>query len=123
MKKDFRRDYAKNAFRLWGKFGEPSPEEAARLMLTGEITQKELCDFEACFAVFDALRNEEKEYIISAVRAVYLTENGREIEKRDISMRVVAFSLSLHADERTVYRYLSSARKLFWRFRGGIAAN
>lgn len=115
MRKDPERDYATAAFRLWGQYGCPTPKEAVLLMLTGEITEPELCDFEACSEVFDALKKRGRGYIIDAVRAVYLCEPEKTLGKMEISHRVTSFALTLPADERTVYRYLKIAREMFIR--------
>lgn len=115
MRKDPEREYATAAFRLWGSYNCPTPEESVLLMLTGEITEPELCDFEACSEVFDALRKRERGYIIDAVRAVYFSDPKETLGRMEISCRVTSFALTLPADERTVYRYLKIAREMFIR--------
>lgn len=115
MRKDPERDYATAAFRLWGSYNCPTPEESAMLMLTGKITKSELCDLEACAQVFDALRKRGRGYIIDAVRAVYLCLPEKTLGRTEISSRVTSFAITLPADERTVYRYLQIARDMFIR--------
>lgn len=56
--------------------------------------------------------------IIRALQLVYMAEPDREPAKGEISMRVVRAGLHLHADDRTIYRWLGNARTIFAAERG-----
>jgi len=104
------RDRATNAFRRWALLGSPSRDQIKNV--------KGAEDLRACAAVFAqlALRPNGAE-IAAAVRAVYMEESWRPIRKAEVTMRVRRAAWELHADERTVYRWLGTARKLWTMFR------
>lgn len=138
MKKDFTRDYATAAFRMWAKHGCPTYDEIeekikkqaiaragnvsplkALAFADAEINKRSamLCDIMACEKTF-AVLDEHRKYISDAVRAVYMTEPGEELRTNDITSRVVKYSMKSHVCERQIYRYLRFARELFCGFRG-----
>jgi len=66
-------------------------------------------DANAVFAVYEAfccLRTLGDEETIRAVKAVYLTEPWHHLPAKEISRRVLHFSIEHHCDERTVWRRL-----------------
>lgn len=68
-------------------------------------------------AVYDTLRLLRfygKEETVRAVRAVYFTYPGCRLKKNDLSLRVRRFAMENYCDERTVYRRLSEALRLWW---------
>ena len=138
MKKDFTRDYAASAFRMWAREGRPTYIEAtekikksaveragnvsplkALIYADDEVDRHSamLCDILACEETFAALDRYEK-HISDAVAAVYMAEPTRELRANDISSRVIRYSLKAHICERQVYRYLRQARELFCAYRG-----
>lgn len=138
MRKDFTRDYATAAFRLWASMGCPTYEEAlaeikkralaragnvdplkALAYAEAEIDKRsaELCDIMACEETF-AVLDENRKYISNAVREVYMIDPAREVRSGELSARVRRYARIVPASERQVYRWLSQARKLFCAFRG-----
>ena len=137
MKKDFTRDYATAAFRMWASSGCPSYAEAVEKIkkrvkergrtdsdndteaIEAELEKKsaELCDIMACeetFAVLDGNRR----HISEAVRQVYMVDPLHEPKRGELSARVLKYALDVPASEVQVYRWLRSARELFCVFRG-----
>ena len=67
-------------------------------------------------AVYDTLRlfaAYGREETVRAVRAVYFTYPGCRLKKNDLSLRVRRFAVENYCDERTVYRRLAEALKLY----------
>lgn len=139
MKKDFVRDYATAAFRLWAMRGCPTYEqEFARIEIRAQEKAKdadpakavafaqaeldkraaELCDIMACAETFRILEEHGKELVCEAVKAVYMIEPWREPKRDEISKRVLGFAINTPTSERQVYRWLSQARNLFALARG-----
>lgn len=85
-----------------------------------------LAEFEAklldILAVESTLRilslRENGQAIKRAVEIVYFTEPDRDIRRNEITERSIYAALIIHADERTVYRYLKQARAIFAQERG-----
>lgn len=104
------RDRATEAFRRWARAGCPG---------IGEIKDTAGAeDLRACVAVFTDLarvhrKNDAGKEIARAVEMVYMAEPKRTLRRADITMRVRRAAFLLHADERTVYRWLGIARKLW----------
>ena len=48
-----------------------------------------------------------------AVRAVYFFGRGRRLRRNEISLRVRRFADEYYLDDRTVYRHLADAKRLF----------
>lgn len=138
MRKDFTRDYATAAFRLWASMGCPTYEEAlaeiekralaragnvdplkALAYAEAEIDKRsaELCDIMACEETF-AVLDENRKYISNAVREVYMIDPAREVRSGDISARVKCYARNTYVSEVQVYRWLRYARELFCAFRG-----
>jgi len=141
MKKDNIRDYATAAFQYYAKMGKPTyrslkaqlmadalgqyqkvksdckgtevskPTEAAVLYAEKEIESREaeLLDILAVEKVCEMLHFEERK----AVELVYFQIISRDFKKGEISNLVCNASLMIPASERTVYYYLSKARKMF----------
>ena len=67
-------------------------------------------------AVYDTLRllrASERAECIAAIRAVYFYGAGRRPRKNDITYRIRRLAHESHCDERTVYRRLQYAKKLY----------
>ena len=67
-------------------------------------------------AVYDTLRLlhiSGKDDVISSIYAIYFDLLGRRPKKNEITSRVIRHAYDTHRDERTVYRQLEYARKLY----------
>ena len=67
-------------------------------------------------AVYDTLRILKiscKNEIIEAVYAIYFDTINRKPKRNEISLRITRYAYESHCDERTVYRQLQYARKLY----------
>lgn len=113
MKKDPERARAIAAFVRYAARGCPSNEDSIF------YTEDESKDIFAINGMFEYLNNEGKEYIAKAVREVYmfLPKNGR---KMNSSGRVLAYATKAYADERTVYRWIRYAVKIFTTLRESL---
>ena len=139
MKKDFVRDYATAAFRLWAIRGcntyeqemeriEKRAEENAKdadsdkavEFAQAELVKRvaELYDIMACDETFRLLEKQGKGIICSAVKEVYMIDPWREPKRDEIAKRVLRFAIDTPASERQVYRWLAEARNLFAALRG-----
>lgn len=49
----------------------------------------------------------------TAVRAIYFTYRGKAPRRNEITLRVRRFAVEHYLDDRTVYRYLAYAKRLF----------
>ena len=70
----------------------------------------------AMLAVCDTLRLLRflgREETVAAVRAVYFVRHGRTPKRNEISLRVRRFAAEHYLDDRTVYRRLADAKRLF----------
>lgn len=146
MKKDNIRDYATEAFRYYAACGMKSSEELKQqvkeriyeqskreIIRSGSGThsdntacavmkaEDEILNMQAdildIIAVEKTLRQLNK-YQRTAVEIVYFAEADRDLTRNDISQRVHKAELTIPAGEKTVYRWLSKARKIFARERG-----
>ena len=125
MIKDFTRDYATAAFRMWASMGCPSYETAAEQLKKKENAQDvlrgkhsaELYDILACEETF-AVLDKNRKYISNAVREVYMIDPTHEPKRGEVTARVLRYALEVPASEVQVYRWLRSARELFCEFRG-----
>ena len=71
-------------------------------------------------AVYDTLRLlwlDGEDETISAIKNVYFAGKAFRLTKHDISSRVLAIACENHCDERTIYRRLEKARKLYEKVR------
>ena len=110
------RDRATEAFRRWARAGCPGPDQ----IRDGKGAE----DLRACVAVFAVLGHSQQRRenfpaheIECAVRDVYMAEPTRKLRWAEISGRVRRVAFCLCADERTVYRWLSTARRMWADFR------
>lgn len=71
-----------------------------------------LRDISAVNAVLDTLRDNGKQYIVDAVTAVYFYHPHRKLREGAIKARIRRFAVEYPAGERSVYRWLKSARTL-----------
>ena len=76
-------------------------------------TKGEALDLLAVYDTMRLLRISNKTEVIKAVYAVYFGHLGRNPRKNEISDRVLRHATENYCDERTVYRQLEYARKLY----------
>jgi len=145
MKKAHYRDYATEAFRFWARKGPAekyrqslwnealerherlerstgisAPSEAAIMRAEQAVkdAEAELKDMDAVEFALEALEKLRGRAAIKAIQMVYLKDPNRDIQKGEIEDRVHEAEISIPASERTIYRYLSLARRLFAEKRG-----
>ena len=76
-------------------------------------TRVSALDMLAVYDTLRLLRVSEREECIAAIYAVYFYEVGRRPRKNDITYRARRLAYESHCDERTVYRRLQYAKKLY----------
>lgn len=67
-------------------------------------------------AVYDTVRFLKfigKDEVLKAVEAIYLTDYKSLKKRNAVSMRVIRYAYEINYDERTVYRQLEYARKIY----------
>lgn len=133
-KKEWYMDYATHAFVRYANLGCPTREQYEerirndcyrRLSLhepsfivikaNAEVSVREplLKDIDAVNRVFAVLEKQNKPHIAAAIRAVYFVEPYGKPKHGAITSRVRRFAYEYPANERTVYKWLKSARLLF----------
>jgi hypothetical protein len=138
-KKEYWLDYATHAFVRYAKLGGPTrkeyeeklrcaaikefsmlPPEKAALKIERAIKDREGCmlDIDAVNAVLKTLKKQGKREIIGAICAVYFENPIGKPRKGAITSRARRYAIECPADERTVYKWLKSARRLFAIYRG-----
>lgn len=148
MLKDHIRDYATEAFRYYAAEGKPTYEKLRQQLYTDILRREKkelsviegladptinaqinaereverqmpkLLDILAVEKTLDMLNIGHKYDIVKCIELVYFIEPSRAIKKGEIQERARAAGLLVCIDERTVYRYLKAARKLFAITRG-----
>ncbi|MGM9682110.1 MAG: hypothetical protein ACI3XQ_00775 [Eubacteriales bacterium] len=83
-------------------------------------SRSEACDLLAVYDTVRILRILGKNDVLEAVRDVYFCRPSARILKNEISERVARRALESNCDERTVYRQLAFARRLYTKIRGGL---
>lgn len=112
------RIYASAAFRKYARYGFDRRHLPAFDMyecIKGSTSSQEQAN--EMLAVYDTLRLLDaygKEETVRAIRAVYFTYPGCRLKKNDLSLRVRRFAVENYCDERTVYRRLAEAQRI-WR--------
>ena len=76
-------------------------------------TKSEALDLLAVYDTMRLLRISKKNEVIKAVYAVYFCGLGRKPKKNEISDRVLRHAMENYCDERTVYRQLEYARRVY----------
>lgn len=144
--KDHIRDYATNAFRFYAKLGMSTEQykEQIRKEALETITKREGSPKSGGSPTEAMLMNAEKEVQVhiaeimdleavektlaefkskssiceKLIKEVYFTEPDKELQKGDISKRVVKAALDFNLSERSIYYELKKARTLFAYNRG-----
>lgn len=108
--------------------GISKPTEAAIMRAEAAVNEKlaEIKDMEAVEKTLAELRaynsfyenssrlmRYERTNIVMAVEIVYFTDSKKELQKGDIHDRVHKAALEIPASEKTIYRWLGKARKMF----------
>lgn len=75
--------------------------------------KSEALDLLAVYDTMRLLRISNKTEVIKAVYAVYFGSLGKKPKKNEISDRVLRHATENYCDERTVYRQLEYAKKLY----------
>jgi hypothetical protein len=84
-----------------------------------EQAAAEICDIEAVERTIYILENTiGGNNIIKALKMVYMAEPHRDPQRGEISERVHKAELFIPASEKTIYRWLSTARRVFADERG-----
>ena len=138
-KKEYWLDYATHAFVRYAKLGGPTrkeyeeklrcaaikkfamlPPEKAALKIERVIKDREgrMLDIDAVNSVLKTLEKKGKRDIIGAICAVYFENPIGKPRKGAITSRARRYAIECPADERSVYRWLKSARRLFAIYRG-----
>lgn len=133
-KKEYWLDYATHAFVRYAKLGCPTrqeyennlrltaikkfamlPNDKADIKIERVIKDREgrMLDIDAVNAVLETLERQGKREIIGAICAVYFQNPIGKPRKGAITSRARRYALECPADERTVYKWLKSARRLF----------
>jgi len=114
MKKDFIRDYATEAFRIYALHHEPTYEEIETTIEDPGLA----ADLKAVCNVITNLTEKDKTVVYQTIKNVYFVEPNRPLKKGDISQRVLRLSIEMPAAENSIYRWLCEARNLFATMRG-----
>lgn len=113
-------DTAQRAFRrfarLCPKHGSISYFDLCRRLRGSCRSDREAMELIAVFETLRWLRASGRDESADALEAVYLADRGRTPRKNEISYRVRRFAIARSMDERTVWRRLDEAKKLYLDF-------
>lgn len=99
---------ATSAFQLYGLEGSPPAPHVE------DYAEEVYLDLHAVAAVLSILKDEGKDLVAEAVRYVYVAPFPKAASrKRVVDDRVINFAMTRYISVRSVYRYLSDARRLF----------
>ena len=76
-------------------------------------SKSEALDLLAVYDTMRLLRASNKIEVTNAVKAVYFSMQGKKPKKNEISEKVLRHAIENYCDERTVYRQLEYAKKLY----------
>lgn len=110
MKKSNVRNYVVAAFRFYARMGEP---DLSRISKLEHLTEAERLDLSAVAAMLEKLRAQGDTSTIAAVREVYFLDAKKELKKKDISKRVLYYSLDNYCSDRTVWRQIDKAMLIY----------
>lgn len=117
MRKNRKRGYMISTFERYAALGIPT--EASDVLLAFEkINASAECDSErrelvAVYITLLLLRATEDKEVLESFLGVYLSDGSGA--QRRIGKRVLRYSFETHRDERTVYRSIAYAQKLYCR--------
>jgi hypothetical protein len=132
MRKNHIRDYAAAAFRFYAQEGgiapfgvnawEPgteTPREGGLGQNQGRPVEAAMMDLEAVKRTLTRLDSEKDGGDIRwALWQVYMANHGQKPRKGEVSERATRAAMALHVDERTIYRWLGRAMRIFAEERG-----
>jgi hypothetical protein len=134
------RDYATEAFRFYARNGKSAekykqkiydealqelskekgsgiskPTEAAIMRAETAVNEKvaEIKDMEAVELTMAELNASKYRDYVQAIEFVYFKDADKKLQKGDIYNRVHQAEINIPASERTIYNWLSKARKIF----------
>lgn len=106
-----------SAFRKYTRLGlsnsRLSPFDAYERIRGISADNESANDLLAVYDTMRFLRILGKVEVIKAVHAVYFDTLRRKPKKNEISSKVIRYAYENHCDERTVYRQLEYARKIY----------
>lgn len=122
MKKNEERDEAARVFRKFARLGlareRLNPMRIYKIIDVCCASKRSKLDM---LAVYDTLRlldlSGDSE-ISSAVREIYFSTASHRLAKNEITHRICRYAAENYCDERTVYRRLDKARRLYLSLRG-----
>ena len=105
------------AFRRFARLGldrkELSVFEAYEVIAGATPNHSAALDMLAVYDTMRLLSASGQQECAHAVRAVYLWGAGRRPRKNDVTYRIRRLAFDTHCDERTVYRRLETAKRLY----------
>lgn len=103
-----------------GKSGISKPTEAAIMRAEAAVNAKiaEIKDMEAVELTIKELEISMSCNMKKAIEIVYFADPDKKLEKGDIHNRVHFAEVNIPASEKTIYRWLGKARKIFAENRG-----
>ncbi len=115
MRKSRKRSYMIKIFEKYAALGI-TPEESDIFFVFEKINASTECDSErreliAVYLTLLLLRATEDKEVLESFYGVYLS--GGDASQRRIGKRVLRYSFETHRDERTVYRLIAYAQKLY----------
>lgn len=119
MKKDIMKEKAAQAFRSYARLSLCNTSSALEILcrirgICGERTALDM------LAVLDTLRLLELDgdtLAIRAVRDIYFATAKKKLRANEITLRVRRLAYEAHCDDRTVYRRLEKARRVWYHIR------
>ncbi|MBO4212576.1 MAG: hypothetical protein J5894_00500 [Clostridia bacterium] len=111
------RDSSTIAFRKYARLCRDA-DEISYFSLSARLkgcckTEREALKILAVKDLFDMLRASGKSETVDAVKAAYFVDFGRTPRKSDVSDRVRKFAFEHNMDDRTVFRRIEEAKKLY----------
>lgn len=112
-----RKDSAARAFIEYARFGldrrELTAIDAAKIIRAAVTTDARALKLIAVYDTLRVLEATNRAEAAKAVREVYFSGQGRVPRKNEISCAVLRFAIANNMDERTVWRRLETAKRLY----------
>lgn len=110
------------AFRKYTRLGLAShnltPFQAYKRIQGVSRNYNDACNLLAVYDTMRILKFLGKNDTLEAVKEIYFDEFKKQYGKNDFSRKIADFARDNFCDERTVYRHLAYARKLYLSLRG-----
>ena len=125
-KKEHYMDYVTHAFVTYFRLGCPTRAALETDIIAkaqhsdAEVSARRplLEDVEAVNRVIERLKSDGRTEVIDALKVVYVADGRYALRRGAVSARVRRFAVERPAAERTVYKWLKMARKMFCEERG-----